>query len=130
MSPTLPYTIRGTISGTNVDDLRVKIENVTTGDIIYTYTDSSGNYLYDAANFDTGYTNGNTITVTVSDYQTDFKWKLTLYDTNQILIKETNPPGTGKISFLSPFAVTQKLVFEVSDAGVDGDYKLHFVYYG
>ncbi|KKN05841.1 hypothetical protein LCGC14_1083210 [marine sediment metagenome] len=61
----LPYLIFGTIteSGTGVDSATVKLRNESNNELLSTTTDSSGRYIFDSANFTSGYLNGQSVTV-------------------------------------------------------------------
>ena len=55
-------------SGTSIgSSLTVTLYNATTGESITTTSDASGNYALDAANLASGYTDGDSIRVSVSD---------------------------------------------------------------
>jgi len=60
-----PLIIYGTVteSSTGVDTITVKARNETTNDTITTTTNASGQYVLDAANFTSGYAEGDQITV-------------------------------------------------------------------
>jgi hypothetical protein len=61
----LPYLTFGEISesGTGVSSATVKVRNESTNELLTTTTNASGLYVFDLANFTSGYTIGDTITV-------------------------------------------------------------------
>jgi len=75
--PTFPHIITGTVSSSSnpVGSRVVRITNKTTGETITATTNSRGKYVADAANFASGYTNGDTIEIQMDN---DFPY----YDNN------------------------------------------------
>ena len=69
MSNQLPYTISGIIYDTDgstaVSSASVKARNETTNEILTTTSNSSGQYLFDAANFASGYLQTDKVTIYV-----------------------------------------------------------------
>ncbi len=65
MPSSIPLLIYGTISesGSGVDTITVKARNETTNDTLTTTTTSAGLYVFDVANFTSGYADGDQITV-------------------------------------------------------------------
>src|SRR3990167_607933 len=64
-----PYSISGQITDTDgstaLSNVRVVIRNERTNETLSTNTDSSGDYIFDIANFSSGYSNGDIVTVLV-----------------------------------------------------------------
>ena len=60
----VPYLIYGTVSetGTGVDSAIVKLRNETNNELLSATGDSAGRYIFDCANFTSGYMNGDNVT--------------------------------------------------------------------
>ena len=71
MPPLIPYPILGTVtdSAANIlTSVNVVLTNTTkSSNPLTVATDSNGKYVADAGNFDTGYSSGDTVSVTVSN---------------------------------------------------------------
>ena len=64
----LPYPVNGTVkdSGSNAISTRVILRNDRTGEKLSATSNSSGQYLFDAGNFTSGYVNTDRLTVICS----------------------------------------------------------------
>ncbi len=65
MVQNIPFLIYGTISESSVGvaTATVKARNETTNELLSETTDSAGRYIFDAANFTSGYLNGDKVTI-------------------------------------------------------------------
>lgn len=127
--PDLPFPIAVVLSD-NKDDVFVTITNLTTNETMTGVTNASGEVVFDANNFESGYTNGDRIKAEFEDYNINIKYSIQDADTGQYIRRERDPSGTGRIADLTPFYSAGRIKIELIDTSTDGVFKLHILYKG
>ena len=69
--PDFPSIITGTITSTSrsVGGITIQLKNLSTNENLTTTTETNGGYVFDAANFASGYTLGDTVELSNGDNQ-------------------------------------------------------------
>lgn len=134
--PQSPRPVYGTIkdNGVALPNRKVRITNDTTGDIINTVTDSDGKYLVDAANFDNGYTEGDTVIVSVDGKSNTFDVEIRYATTDLVVkVRKDVPLSDDKYSSwvdITAFGCDDGLEINIMNTSVNGDYSILINYEG
>ena len=131
-NPQTPRPISVQVSGSVIKGLVVTLTNNTTGERLTEVTSVSGQVVFDAANFASGYTDGDQVTASVTAFQTDFSLELWDQDQTGLQVfrrRSTSGKGTYVLTNMQ-MAFKSRMKVMVQNADVDGDYKFHLLYEG
>ena len=119
---TLPYVVFGNATDANgsaITNTALIVTNETSGETITVFTDSSGDYIFDLANFASGYADGDSIRISTSDdtdveiyasHNAGVSWNQVQDGVKSVLevngltvqIDETNYPGGREVTVIHP----------------------------
>ncbi|MBI2136865.1 hypothetical protein HYU06_07375 [Candidatus Woesearchaeota archaeon] len=130
--PSAPYIITGQITNgsTKLASRKVAIANNTTEDSDSVYTDSNGNYSYDLANLTKGYSNGDSITISVdAEATTSFSVEVREHETG-IMWRRRLTRATYPYLDAPDIYANGRLDVAIVEASTNGNYKLRIIYEG